>query len=136
MMWLEDIQTQFVRDRVQETSFEDRTYVYDLYLIESLQRGRGLGWAFHASGRPRQLYACYPAEAECIRLEITEGRYIDPARFTAERLRFAAAWRAREKAYANAQEREEAALEVRRQAEEEAQAKQERKVWQQMGGSL
>ena len=57
MMWLDEIKTRFVRDRIREVSWNQREYVYDLHLIEELLSGARMGWAFHVSGTPKRLYA-------------------------------------------------------------------------------
>lgn len=135
LTWLDDIRTQFVRDRVKETSFDDREYIHDLYLIEKLQSGRSLGLAFHMSGGVQKLYGRYPAEAECIRLEMKEGRYIDAAGFTAGRLQWRQVWEDRNEAERVAREQDEARKTALKQAELAAAVQQERDVWLEMGGA-
>ncbi len=135
-MWLEEIQTQFVRDRMQETSFVRRGYINDLYLIEQLQSGRNLGMAFHMGRGAQKLYTRYPAEAECIRLEIREGQYVDPARFTAEHRQLADAWVVRQRARAAAERRVDARERAADAIEHATTVQQERNVWRQMGGGL
>lgn len=134
-MWIEDIQTQFVRDRVKETAFADREYVHDLYLIEQLQRGHSLGWAFHMSGGAKRLFARYPAEAEGIRLELAEGQYVDPTQFNGDYRRLAAAWTAREKAKAVARQGTADRAMAEQQVKQAATLQREREVWQQMAGA-
>lgn len=134
-MWIEDIQTQFVRDRVQETSFADRRYIYDLYLIEQLQSGRSFGMAFHLGGGDQKLYTRYPAESESIRLEIQEGYYVDPRRFTIEHRQLTDAWIAREKAQVAARRHAAVRERAAHQAEEATRVQLERDAWQQMGGA-
>lgn len=133
-MWLEDIQTQFVRDRVQETSFDDRDYIYDLYLIEKLLSGKSLGWAFHVGRGAQKLYVRYPAEAECIRLEIAERQYVDSARFAAEHRQLAEVWTAREQVKTDAQQDALERATATHQAEQTAMLQRECDLWHEMGG--
>lgn len=135
-MWLDEIQTQFVRDRMQETPFADRGYIHDLYLIEQLHSGRRLGFAFHMGGGPQKLYARYPAEAECIRMEFQDGRYVDPLRFTAEHRHLADAWGVREKSHARARRQKVARERAAEVADYAAMVQQERDAWRRMGGGL
>ena len=133
-MWIEEIQTQFVRDRLQETSFNDRQYVQDLHMIEQLQQGHQFGWAYHMSRGAEKLFTRYPAEAECIRLELTEDQYIDTARFETDYRQLMIAWTHREKnrdlARQQARDREMS----RQQAETEARNQREQELWMQRGG--
>lgn len=133
-MWIDEIQTQFVRDRLRETSFTDRTYVEDLHRIEQLQSGRQFGRVFHMNHGPEKLYVRYPAEAECIRLELKEGQYVAPARFDAEYRRLAAAWHAREKAQAGALQQQRDTEIAVQQAEAVATLQRARAEWLRMGG--
>lgn len=135
-MWLKEIQTQFVRDRLQETSFAQREYIHDLYLIDQLQRGRNLGVASHMLGKPRRLYTRYPAEAECIRLEIHEGHYVDSSHFTREHDQLAEAWNAQQKLKVDTRRQEAARKRALDAVEHATRFQQERDAWQQMGGIL
>lgn len=72
---LNKIKTQFVRDRLQETKWEDRGYIETLMSLENSielhMRGRSPGWAggmMHAIMRKD-----YPVEYTCIRREMEEG---------------------------------------------------------------
>jgi hypothetical protein len=71
----DDIRTQFVRDRLKETKWEDRGYIDVLMHLEDSvalsMRGKSPGWA------GGMMYALmskdYPVEYKCIRREMTEG---------------------------------------------------------------
>ena len=71
----DDIRTQFVRDRLKETKWEDRGYIDVLMHLEDSvalsMRGKSPGWA------GGMMYALmskdYPVEYKCIRREMEEG---------------------------------------------------------------
>ena len=134
IMWLDEIKTRFVRDRIRESSWGQRGYAYDLHLIEELLSGARMGWAFHVSGAPKRLLSTNAAEAESIRRELKEGRYIDPETFHRGQARLAAEWDARRHAQAEekakAQEIESRLEEDRREAE----LQKEREAWLLLGG--
>ncbi|HPT82480.1 MAG TPA: hypothetical protein PLM25_01190 [Limnochordia bacterium] len=93
MEFLTDITTQFVRDRIKETSWAGRSYIADLYNIERLIKQGGIksvmqGYMFKA------LSSKYPVEWECIKKELTTGELTSPEEFVTvkgERARQAAA---------------------------------------------
>ncbi len=72
-----DIRTQFVRDRLKETKWENRGYIDVLMHLEDSvalsMRGKSPGWA------GGMMYALmskdYPVEYNCIRREMTEGTH-------------------------------------------------------------
>ncbi len=133
-MWLDEIKTRFVRDRVREVSWKERQYIYDLRLIERIFSGPALGFAFGMSGAPKRLHAAYPAESECIRLEIREGRYVDPDSFHENRAAFTADWAAERQAQAERAASDEAARQRRRDEDRLAELRQERDTWLVLGG--
>ena len=66
------IESQFIRDRIKETRWKDRSYISRLCLIADLM-GKS-GSSSFAEGMP--YYMCqkdWPVECECIRLELEEG---------------------------------------------------------------
>lgn len=134
VMWLDEIETRFLRDRIGEISWERREYVYDLHLIEELLSGARMGWAFHMSGRPKRLFTTYPAEAECIRLAIEEGHYVAPERFHQKRKDLAADWEARRRAQEEKNACDEAAKQRQRDEGRLAELRGEREVWVLLGG--
>lgn len=72
--------TQFVKDRLKETRWKDREYIYDLgYLERIIEKGKPEHYPeallYH------DLCRRYPVEAMCIRKEIREGIYISPEEF-------------------------------------------------------
>lgn len=133
-MWLDEIKTRFVRDRIRETSWSQREYIYDLHLTEELLSGAQLGSAFHMSGRPKRLFAAYPAEAECIRVEIQEGHYVDPETFHQKKRDLAAGWEARRRAEEEKRAAEGAAKQRQRDEERLADLRTEREAWVRVDG--
>ena len=133
-MWLDEIKTHFVQDRIRETTWEQREYAYDLHLIEALMSGTRLGWAFHISGSPTRLYTAHPAEAECIRLELKEGRYVDRETFHLKRMDFAADWEARRRADAEKAVADEQAKQRLQDEQRLADLRREREAWLLLGG--
>ena len=117
-MSLKNLRTQFVKDRMAETSWNDRTYIYDLELLEKfVTRGGPKSYnevmVFWHTRDPHSL------EFECIKKEIRDGVYTSPEEF-----RQLVATREREKA-AKAE-----LAEQRRKAEED----EERRQWLELGG--
>lgn len=133
-MWLDEIKTRFVRDRIRETPWDGRQHAYDLHLIEKLLSGESLGWAFHMAGGPTRLYAANPAEAECIRLELKEGRYVDRETFHRNKVTFAATWRARRQAQEERAAADEAARRRQRDEDRLNGLRMERDAWLLLGG--
>jgi len=80
MEYLRNIKTQFVKDRVKETTWENRQYIVELQRLESIIEQRGphsMGGAmiFHS------LKGNYPVEYECIKRELDEGIFTSPEEF-------------------------------------------------------
>jgi|GEM_PF-591114 len=68
-----EAKTQFIRDRIKETAFRERQYIYQLLWLERIIfRGGPTQWAegmaYHAMTHD------YPIEAEAIRRELQEGK--------------------------------------------------------------
>ena len=117
-MSLKNIRTQFVKDRMAETSWNDRKYIYDLELLERfVMRGGPKSYneamVFWHTRDPHLL------EFECIEKEIRDGAYTSPEKF-----RQLVITRERDKA-AKAK-----LTEQRRKAEED----EERRQWLELGG--
>ncbi|HHT72941.1 MAG TPA: hypothetical protein GX008_04420 [Firmicutes bacterium] len=72
MEYLERIATEFVRDRLKETEWENRRYIADLCLLESIMKRRGPSSAVEAMFF-KGLQSVYPVEYECIKKELTSG---------------------------------------------------------------
>lgn len=72
---LSDIKTQFVRDRLKETKWADRSYIGILMHLEgSVElsiRGQSPGWA--GGMMYAKMRVDYPVEYKCIKREMTEG---------------------------------------------------------------
>ncbi len=117
MSW-KDIETQFIKDRMKETSWEDRGYISDLASIERTMLSGG-----PKSSIAAQMYGLqkskYPIEAECIAKEINDGIYVSPEEFHQRETR----------------RRREEAIRAQ-QAERERKAKEEadRRLWLALGG--
>lgn len=69
-----EIKTQFVRDRLKETSWLYRGYIHDLQWMEKVVANGGPS-GYAGAMCYRGLKAKHPVEHECIRLEINEGVY-------------------------------------------------------------
>ncbi|HHV54958.1 MAG TPA: hypothetical protein GXX55_05895 [Firmicutes bacterium] len=78
-MYLKEIKTKFVLDRLKETSWVNRKYIKDLQFLEYLISG-GRNCFAGAIGYSA-LSSEYPIESECIRKEIQEGIYTPPPEF-------------------------------------------------------
>ncbi len=74
------IVTQFVKDRLKETSWFEREYINALIKLEGfISRYPHLGWM---GGRMYNgLSLCNPVEKQCIWEEIEEGTYVDSEEF-------------------------------------------------------
>lgn len=69
-------QTQFVRDRLSEATWQDRQYIDDLLCLERcMVHGGGIRSAY--------IGVSLPVETAAIRAEIKEGVYLSPAEFHA-----------------------------------------------------
>lgn len=79
MSWKE-IETQFIKDRMKETSWEDRGYISDLASIERTILSGGPKSSISAQMHRLQRDK-YPIEAECIAKEIEDGIYVSPEKF-------------------------------------------------------
>ena len=86
------------------------------------------------SGEKGRLYAAYPAEAECILLELNEGQYVSPDESRAERARLAAGFAKRLRAEDDARQREEEDEQRAWQAEERVRERNERQAWGRLNG--
>lgn len=119
------IKTQFVKDRILETSWKDRDYIYCLIRLERyIARG---GAKSFAEGMALWNYTdkC-PLEYDCIKKEMRDGLYASPEEF-----RELVAGRKREKAAeARREEQRRRIEEQRRRAEED----EERRQWLELGG--
>lgn len=72
MDFLDKIMTQFVRDRIKETNWENRFYIADLYKLERFVLNGGPHSMAEALHR-KWLTENYPVEHECIRKELQKG---------------------------------------------------------------
>ena len=117
MPWME-IKTQFIKDRMARTSWENRKYIRDLRSIERTI----------LSGGPKSSVAAnmhwvqktkYPVEAECIEKEIRDGIYVSPKEFQ----ELEDKWKREKRVKAEQAERE-------RKAEEDV----EWRLWLKLGG--
>jgi hypothetical protein len=74
-----EITSQFIQDRMKETTWEDHRYIGHLcWLADLIRRGAksfASGMAYHA------LRTQYPVEAEALALEISEGKTMTPEEF-------------------------------------------------------
>jgi hypothetical protein len=74
------IRTQFIKDRMKETSWEDCGYINDLASIERTILSGGpkssIAAQMHHSRKSK-----YPIEAECIAKEIKDGICVSPKEF-------------------------------------------------------
>jgi hypothetical protein len=109
MEYLSSISTQFVRDRLRETSWANRQYIEDLYRLERFLK-QGIG-GLTSAYLFKSLSDMYPVERECIKRELTTGELTSPpefARLKRERQEWEEAQRAAaEEALARQQEEEE-----------------------------
>lgn len=125
MEYLENIRTQFLKERVGETEWENRQYIVELEWLERIVEKHGPhsmmeAMAFHA------LKNRYPVEYECIKRELHEGIKTSPEEFLALRQE----WQRQKMA----DEKEKSALSQRqKQARLETQER-EYELWVQMGG--
>jgi hypothetical protein len=80
---LDPPRTQFVKDRIVETTYDGAGYIIDLLHIERfLSAGTtNIGGSFLSGG----LRHTYPVEYAAIRAELKEGVYMDPAAFHAHK---------------------------------------------------
>jgi hypothetical protein len=130
---VEGIRTQFVRDRLRETSWENREYIADLKALEewygSWDRPRGIAAGmWHSSMTDR-----YRFEAECIKKEIREGIYTSPEEFR----RLIDEWKEEQKrkeAEQRLKEAEEARQRLERERQEREWLEEERRKWLEAGG--
>lgn len=73
MEYLKDIMTQFVRDRLGETNWENREYIKDLYKLERLIK-KGGPTSYAESMLNKALQSEYPVEYACIKAELGSGK--------------------------------------------------------------
>jgi len=68
-----EAKTQFIRDRIKETAFRERQYIYQLLWLERIIfRGGPTQWAEGMAYHP--MTHDYPIEAEAIRRELPDGK--------------------------------------------------------------
>lgn len=79
-MALKDIKTQFVKDRMAETSWDDRQYIYDLELLERFVV-RGGPKSYNEAMVFRNTRNPHSLEFECIKKEIEDEIYTSPGEF-------------------------------------------------------
>ena len=68
MEYLKDIMTQFVRDRLGETNWENREYIKDLYKLERLIK-KGGPTSYAESMLNKALQSEYPVEYDGLRMK-------------------------------------------------------------------
>lgn len=80
---MREIRTRFVRDRLQETRWENRGYIYALMDLEEDMRlsviGKSSGWS--AGMKFGLIRKDYPVECECIRREMKDKVFTSPEEF-------------------------------------------------------
>ena len=117
MSW-KDIRTQFIKDRMKETSWEARGYVSDLASIEQTILSGGpkssIAAQMHHSRRSK-----YPIEAECIAKEIEDGTYVSPEEFHQREAR---------------RRHENAIIEQYEERKKKAREEADRRLWLALGG--
>lgn len=116
---LQPPRTRFVQDRARELAWEERAYLYDLLRLEALLEPSEGSGSFGGGLERGTLTQRHPVEAQAIRLELREGRYIDSE-----------TWQRMQVEYAEAQAREAAARRAAAAAKEE----QERVFWMRVTG--
>ncbi len=94
--WLDDIHTTFVRTQIRGRPALAREYVRQLYLLERMLRGNWSGFGGYPGHVYKQLRRTYPAEAQAITYELTEGVVTDLGIFAADRAAFTVAWHQRQ----------------------------------------
>lgn len=122
--YVEGIKTQFVRDRLKETSWANREYIAVLKILEEIYEeggARGFGKMWHGHMRQR-----YPVEDECIRKEIQEGVYTPPEEFR----RLVAEWKEEQRR----KEAEWRRRQLEEQRREQEWLEEERRKWLEAGG--
>jgi hypothetical protein len=83
-----NIRSQFIKDRLRETKWEDRKYIDALLFLEQILRKGGPS-GFAGAMAFRCLSDHYPVELRALRLEISEGKSIDSEVLTAIREEYA-----------------------------------------------
>ncbi|MFW6116769.1 MAG: hypothetical protein ACOC6F_03490 [bacterium] len=76
------IESEFIRERIKETRWENREYIDMLCLIAALMAKSGPG-SFAEGMRYHMYQKDWPVECECIRLELEEGRTVSADEFRA-----------------------------------------------------
>lgn len=80
---MREIRTRFVRDRLQETRWENRGYIYALMDLEEDMRlsmiGKSSGWS--AGMKFGRIRKDYPVECECITREMKHKMFTSPEEF-------------------------------------------------------
>ena len=117
MSWKE-IKTQFIKDRMKETSWEDRGYISDLVSIERTMLSGGPKSSIAAQMHHLQK-SKYPIEAECIAKEIEDGIYISPEEFRGIKGK----WK-----------HEQAIIAQHAECERKAKEEADRRLWLKLGG--
>ncbi len=127
-MSLARIRTEFVRDRLKETSWDDRGYIEILMHLEDavdvIRQGKSWGWS--GAMLWNRMKKDFPVEYECIKLEMIDGKLTSPEesmRLKTSHVRETA----RREAEAVERSRREAEARQERQAEL-------REQWRELGG--
>lgn len=117
--------TRFVMERLQETSWEDRGYIYNLLDVEFFVE-RGGPKSFAEGMRVKQLQDRFPVEWLCIRREVEDNVHTSAEEFQRLLKEHEEALRAEEEEWEREQRRKE--LEEQRIEEDR------RRRWLDMGG--
>jgi|CZCA01.1.fsa_nt_gi hypothetical protein len=117
MSW-KGIKTQFIKDRMKETAWEDRGYINDLASIEQTILSGGPKSSI-AAQMHRSRKCKYPIEAECIVREIEDGIYVPPEEFHQREAK---------------RRHEEAIIEQHEKRKRKAREEADRRLWLVLGG--